>query len=113
MGTIRSNRNPGVITQLEHSNSARVARATHCGFVNGTLNNTVAAEVLIGANKHILASNRNAAVQYIAFGGSTIVVTNGTNGVPILPGQTLRLCSGTAEYVKATHADVHVTEIFN
>lgn len=111
MGTIRSNKNPGIIIQEQHSNSARVKRETEHGFVNGDLNDTVAAETLIGANKHVLISNRNAAVQYIAFGGAAIVVTNGTNGTPILAGQSIRLCSGSDEYVKATHADVHICEI--
>jgi len=115
----QNNRNPGVIAQLQHSDSARGSRETEHGFVIGTnigtklagVHDDVSAATLIGANRHVLCSNRNAAFQYVTFGASGVAAASNANGVPIPPSGQVRLCSGTSEYIRSSDADVHCVEI--
>ena len=121
MGTIRSNKNPGVIIQEEHSDSARALRGTECGFTIGNnvktgtigIHPDITTAVFVGKNRHLYVMNRNVAIQYIAIGDASVGAPTGTNGVPIMTsiGQPLVICTGENEYIRGSHADIHVTEI--
>ena len=120
MGIIKNNRNPGVITQEEHSDSARVGREVEYGFVIGTNLGSKAtgvhddiftAAVFIGANRHVLCTNRDVAIQWVTFGAVGVGVATNLIGVPIFPNDQVRLCSGTSEYIRSSDADVHCVEI--
>jgi len=120
-GTIRSNKNPGVVIQEQHSDSSRALRTVEHGITIGTnisskavgIHDDISAATLVGANRHLLLTNRNAAVQYVTFGAVGVGAATAANGIPLLSiinTQTI-VCTGENEYVRASHADVHCVEI--
>lgn len=119
-GKVKTNRNPGVIAQLEHADSADAHRELEAGLVIGAnkqsgnpgVHNDISSAVFVGEDRHLLVTNRNATTfQYVTFGDSGVSAGSATNGVPIPPNNNIRVCSGPNEYVRGSSTDLHVVEI--
>lgn len=118
MAGLKKNSNPGVIAQKEHSDSAGVHRVAEHGIVIGTSSLTgdigiyadISSATFVGVNRHILLTNTSGAVVYVKFGDSAVAAPTAADGVPVLAGAQLRLCSGLEEYVRSSAA-LHCVEI--
>lgn len=118
MAGLKKNSNPGVIIQKEHSDSAGNHRVAEHGFVVGVnavsgqdgIHDDISTATFVGENRHLLLTNTSGAVIYVKFGDSSVAVPTAADGVPLLAGSQLRLCSGENTYIRSSAA-LHCVEI--
>lgn len=116
--TVKNVTSPSVIVQNAYSEDSKALRVIEHGITFGNnkqdgtvgIHSDISTAVFIGEDRHVHITNTSNATVFVTFGAAAVGAPDEDSGIPVLANSTIRLCSGSNEYIRSS-AKVHCIEI--